>query len=243
MDKGLLSEGLKEMGIISSAEIESRFEQYLELLLSWNEKINLTAITDEREIIVKHFLDSATCIKIEGLSKAKKMIDVGTGAGFPGLPIRILTTSGEWVLADALGKRVKFLQQVIDKLEINGISAIHSRAEDLGRDLALRESFDVAISRAVANLAVLSEYCLPLVRVGGLFLSMKGPKADKEIEDAKYAIELLGGIVKDRIAIKNPYIESQHEIIVIEKVAKTPKKYPRKAGKPSKNPILQGEKA
>ncbi len=214
----------------------------MELLLDWNGKMNLTAITDEKEIIIKHFLDSASCLKIEGVSEAKRMIDVGTGAGFPGLPLRILGSNGEWVLADSLGKRVNFLWEVIDKLELPGISAIHSRAEELGRDSVLRESFDLVVSRAVANLAVLSEYCLPLVSVGGLFLSMKGPKADKEIEDAEYAIKLLGGIVKDRILIKNPYMESQHEIIVIEKVSETPEKYPRKPGTPSKKPILQGDK-
>jgi len=158
------------------------------------------------------------------------------------LPLRILDSNGEWVLADALGKRVKFLQEVIDKLELSGISAIHSRAEELGRDSVLRESFDLAVSRAVANLAVLSEYCLPLLSVGGIFLSMKGPKADKEIEEAKYAIKLLGGIVKDRVLIKNPYMEGQHEIIVIEKVSETPGKYPRKPGTPSKKPIVQGDK-
>jgi 16S rRNA (guanine527-N7)-methyltransferase len=242
MDKSLLSSGLDSMGIKCSSEIENRFERYMELLLDWNGKMNLTAITDEKEIVIKHFLDSATCLKIEGVSGAKRMIDVGTGAGFPGLPLRILSSNGEWFLADSLGKRVNFLREVIDKLDLSEISAIHSRAEDLGRDSVLRESFDLVVSRAVANLAVLSEYCLPLISVGGLFLSMKGPKADKEIEDAEYAIKLLGGRVKDRIAIKNPYIESQHEIIVIEKVSKTPEKYPRKPGTPSKKPILQGDK-
>ncbi len=242
MDKKLLSSGLDSMGIKCTNEIESRFESYMELLLDWNGKMNLTAITDEREIVIKHFLDSASCLKIEGFSDSRRMIDVGTGAGFPGLPLRILDSNGEWVLADALGKRVKFLQEVIDKLELSGISAIHSRAEELGRDSVLRESFDLAVSRAVANLAVLSEYCLPLLSVGGIFLSMKGPKADKEIEEAKYAIKLLGGIVKDRVLIKNPYMEGQHEIIVIEKVSETPGKYPRKPGTPSKKPIVQGDK-
>jgi len=241
MDKKLLSSGLASMGIESSEQIEDSFEKYMELLLIWNKKMNLTAITDEREIIAKHFLDSATCLAIDGVSQAERLIDVGTGAGFPGIPMRILSGKGEWLLADSLGKRVGFLKEAIESMGLDGITAVHSRAEDLGRDKRLRETFDVAVSRAVANLAVLSEYCLPLVSVGGIFIAMKGPKADEELENAKRAIEILGGKVRERVSAKNPYLESRHEIIVVEKVRKTPKKYPRRPGTPSKNPILQGE--
>ncbi|HKL11443.1 MAG TPA: 16S rRNA (guanine(527)-N(7))-methyltransferase RsmG [Clostridia bacterium] len=241
MDKKLLSTGLKSMGIESSEEIEESFEKYMDLLLEWNDKMNLTAITDENEIIAKHFLDSATCLSIDGISEAERLIDVGTGAGFPGIPLRILTNKGKWVLADSLAKRVGFLNRAIDSLGLEDIVAVHSRAEDLGRDKNLRETFDVAVSRAVANLAVLSEYCLPLLSVGGIFLAMKGPKAQEELEDAKLAIEVLGGKVKGRVSVKNSYLESRHEIIVVEKVRNTPKKYPRRPGTPSKNPILQGE--
>jgi len=242
MDKKVFSSGLASMGIESSAQIEDSFENYMDLILEWNEKMNLTAITDEREIIAKHFLDSATCLCIDGVSEAQRLIDVGTGAGFPGIPLRILSRKGEWVLADSLGKRVGFLSEAIKTIGLRDIIAVHSRAEDLGRDKSLRETFDVAVSRAVANLAVLSEYCLPLVSVGGVFIAMKGPKAEKELENAKRAIEVLGGKVRERVLVKNPYLESRHEIIVVEKVRETPKKYPRRPGTPSKNPILQGEK-
>jgi len=238
MDKKLLSSGLALMGIESSRDIETAFEDYMNLLLKWNKKMNLTAITQERDIIVKHFLDSATCLSIDGIVHGERMIDMGTGAGFPGIPLRILRREGEWVLADSLGKRVTFLRESIKSLGLKDIIAIHSRAEDLGRDKKLRETFDVAVSRAVANLAVLSEYCLPLVAVGGIFVAMKGPRADQELETAKKAIEVLGGKVRERVLVKNPYLESGREIIVIEKVSKTPTKYPRKAGKPSKNPIF-----
>lgn len=229
------------MGIESTEEKEEAFEKYMELLLEWNSRMNLTAITDERDIIVKHFLDSATCFAIEGIVEAERLIDVGSGAGFPGIPLRILSGRGKWVLADSLGKRVGFLGKVIETIGLKDIAAVHSRAEDLGRDKSLRETFDVVVSRAVANLAVLSEYCLPLLSVGGLFIAMKGPKADEEIEEAKRAIELLGGRIKERHPAKNPYLETEHEIIVVKKVKITPDKYPRRPGIPSRNPILQGE--
>lgn len=237
MDRGLLREGLKNLNIEISIEAENRFAMYMKLLLQGNEKMNLTAIKDEREIVVKHFIDSASCLTIPGVLEAKRMIDVGTGAGFPGIPIKILKQEGLCVLADALNKRVKFLETVVEALNLTETRAIHGRAEDLARSADLRESFDLAVSRAVAHLSVLSELCLPFVSVGGMFIAMKGPKAKDEMREAKNAVELLGGKIRKSVLVNMPLMDMQHEIIIIDKVRPTPAKYPRQSGKPAKNPI------
>ena len=211
------------------------FNEYMELLLEWNEKINLTAITQKDEIILKHFIDSLTILKY--IQKNQIVIDVGTGAGFPGIPLKIVNSDLNITLLDSLNKRINFLNEVIDKLKLTKIEAVHGRAEDLGRDKKYRESFDVATSRAVANLSTLLEYLMPFVKVGGICICMKGPNIEKELEEAKKAIAELGGKLEkvDKIYLPNSDIE--RNIIIIRKVNKTKNMYPRKAGTPAKSPI------
>lgn len=214
-----------------------KFYTYMKILIDWNKKINLTAITDEEDILVKHFVDSLTIQRY--LGKASNIIDVGTGAGFPGIPIKILNPDLDVVLVDSLNKRINFLVEVIKELNLDNIDVIHSRAEDLGQNKKYRESFDIVTSRAVANMTVLSEYLLPLVKVNGKCICMKGSEIEKELEDSKYAIKLLGGKIDkiDTLEISNEKIK--RNIILINKLKNTPNTYPRKAGIPSKKPIIK----
>lgn len=209
-----------------------KFHIYMKLLLEWNEKINLTAITEEDEIITKHFIDSLTISKY--IKDTDRIIDIGTGAGFPGVPLKIERDNNEIVLMDSLNKRIKYLEDVIEKLELKNITAVHGRAEEFGIKGEYREKFDIATARAVANLPVLLEYCLPFVKVGGYFLCMKGPDVEEEVNAAKKALEVLGGKIEK---IEIPFDDIRHSIIVIKKVASTPKKYPRNAGKIKKEAI------
>lgn len=230
---------LKEI-LISNGVSEKKandFFGYYELLTQWNEKINLTAITEEEQVAVLHFLD---CIKgTEDIIKdGMSVIDVGTGAGFPGLPVKINNPSVHMTLVDSLSKRVGFLGEVIRELGIEDVVTIHSRAEELGKDTKHREKYDVCVSRAVANLTTLCELCLPFVKVGGLFVSLKGPKAHEEVRDAKKAISLLGGRLKEIREYDLPGGDINHNVVIIEKISQTPTKYPRKAPKPSKEPLL-----
>ncbi len=222
------------LGIGLDESMEGRFRRYMELLLDWNQKINLTAITEPEEIISKHFLDSLTVLLTGRFSRGVSLIDIGAGAGFPSIPVKIARPDLCVTMLDSLGKRVDFLGRVIADLGLDGARALHSRAEDAART-ELRESFDVATARAVAALPVLAEYALPFVRVGGVFVAMKGAASDEEINAAKPAIRTLGG----RIAqVKElPFDGMSRSLVVIEKLAPTPAKYPRKAGKPSKDPI------
>ena len=208
---------------------------YARLLVEWNEKINLTAITDDAGIATKHFLDSLTAIS-SGYVKGR-VIDVGTGAGFPGLVLKIAKPEIELTLLDSLNKRVGFLREVCEKLEINGVELVHARAEDGGRNAAYRGRFDTVVSRAVANLTVLSEWCIPFLKQGGYFLALKGPLADAEVKDAKRAISILGGKIEDIYEADIPFTDLKHKIVVVKKVGQTPLKYPRKAGIATKNPI------
>ena len=236
MDK-LLVDACAQMGIELSAEQTKQFLEYKDLLLEWNEKMNLTAITEDREVILKHFADSLTLlpyVKVQG----KSVIDVGTGAGFPGIPIKIAVPEVKLTLLDSLNKRIKFLEEVCNKLGLKGVDCIHSRAEDGGRNKALREKFDICVSRAVANLSVLSEYDLPFVKAGGQLIALKGPAGYEEAEDAKKAIKLLGGEISDIKEIELPYTDIKHTIIFINKIKQTPTKYPRKAGTITKDPII-----
>lgn len=213
------------------------FYRYYELLIQWNEKMNLTAITDEREVAQKHFLDSLSIEKLGVIKDGAKIIDVGTGAGFPGLPLKINNPEIKLTLLDSLSKRINFLNEVISELKISGVITVHARAEELGINKKYRECYDVCVSRAVANLASLSELCLPFVRVGGFFVSLKGPKAAEELENAKNAIKLCGGEV---IKIENYDVSDtdlNHNAIIIKKISQTPTKYPRKAPKPTKEPL------
>ena len=211
------------------------FYEYMNLLLEWNEKINLTAITEMDDVILKHFIDSITILK--NLKENDSIIDVGTGAGFPGIPVAIMNSNINITLLDSLNKRIMFLDEVCKKLELKNIKTIHGRAEDFGQDNKTREKYDIAVSRAVANLATLSEYLLPFVKVGGICICMKGPDAEKEIEDAKFAIKELGGKIEKIDNFILPDSDIERNIIIIRKIKGTPKKYPRKAGTPSKTPL------
>ena len=217
---------------INDIQIE-QFYNYMNLLLEWNQKINLTAITDENDIILKHFIDSITINKY--LSDYKNIVDVGTGAGFPGIPLKSIHNKLEYTLVDSLNKRISFLNDVINNLELNNITAVHSRVEDFAKDN--RETFDIATSRAVASLNVLVEYLLPLIKVNGICICMKGPNIQEEIDNAKNAIELLGGKIETVEEITLPDSDITRNIIIIKKIKETPKKYPRKAGTAVKEPI------
>ena len=212
-----------------------QLEKYADLLLSWNEKMNLTAITQPKEIAVKHFADCAACLLHAPLSGS--LIDVGTGAGFPGMVLKILQPSLHVTLLDSLNKRLLFLQEVIKTLELSDISVVHARAEDGGHNKTLREHFDIATARAVANLQTLSEYCLPFVKIGGLFLAMKGPDVTNEIQVSEKAIDKLGGKVQTVGTTMLPDSDIVHSYVLIKKVRQTPTAYPRKAGKPAKEPL------
>lgn len=232
----ITTEILNEYGVGSAAAL--KFERYYKLICEWNERINLTSITDETEAAYKHFVDCISCFKCGKIEKNSKIIDVGTGAGFPGIPLKICDNSLDITLMDSLNKRINFLNEVITSLSLSRINAIHARAEELGKNKKHREKYDVCVSRAVANLASLSEICLPFVRIGGYFLSMKGPKADEELKNGKKAIELMGGKVEDIFCYDISNEEYKHNIIIIKKVKSTPMTYPRKAPKPIKEPIV-----
>lgn len=229
--------GLSSIGITLDEKQTSQFMKYYELLVEWNSFINLTAITEFDDVCLKHFVDSLSLCKVIDCNKNLSVIDVGTGAGFPGIPLKIAFPELEVTLLDSLGKRVKFLNEVIDQLGLSGISAIHGRAEDYAKPDKLREHFDVCVSRAVANLSTLSEYCLPYVKKGGFFVSYKSEKVQEESEKAKRAIQILGGEVYKQEEFTLPDSDIYRNLFVIKKVDITPKKYPRKAGFPSKEPI------
>ena len=211
-----------------------KFYDYMNLLLDWNEKINLTAITKQEEIVLKHFIDSMTVLKY--IEKDKKIVDIGTGAGFPGIPISIVSNNNV-TLVDSLNKRINFLEDVISKLELKNVQALHYRAEDFGKDKLYREKFDITISRAVANLSTLVEYLLPLTKVGGKCICMKGQDAEEETKEAKFAIKELGGKIEKVEEFYLPETDMKRTIIIINKIKETPNKYPRKAGLPSKQPL------
>lgn len=234
--KNLLKNSCEELNIdIGDSEI-NKFLLYKDLLLDYNQKVNLTAISDEREIILKHFIDSITVCKFVDF-KNKRIIDVGTGAGFPAVPIKIIQPNCNMVLLDSLNKRIKFLQELGSNLELNNISYVHARAEDAGQDKAFREKFDYCVSRAVAHLSILSEYDLPFVKVGGYFIALKGPLVDAELTEAEKPIKALGGEIEKVETIKIPFTEIEHKLVFIKKLRQTPKKYPRKAGKVTKDNI------
>lgn len=227
----------KELEIELNEVQREQFNAFFELLVEWNQHMNLTGIVDYDEVLSKHFFDSLTCIK--GLEdwQNKKVIDVGTGAGFPGVPMKIANPSMAITLLDSLSKRINFLEVVVETLKLDAVELVHGRAEDYGQNPDYREQYDVAISRAVANLSVLSEYVLPFIKVGGVFVAQKSLSASDEIEESEKAIEILGGKIRDIIEVKVPGIDIVHSLVVIEKVGKTPDKYPRKAGKPTKKPL------
>ena len=229
-----------EFGITLSDRQVAQFEDYASLLVEWNSFMNLTAITDFEEIVEKHFIDSLALSLMDDVSRetsGKSMIDVGTGAGFPGIPLKIVYPELEVTLLDSLNKRIKFLNEVITKLELKGITAIHGRAEEAARKHELREQFDLCVSRAVANLSTLNEYCLPFIKKGGKFISYKSGEVDEELDTATKAIKILGGKVIDKKFFALPGTDIQLSLIIINKVKETPKTSPRKAGTPSKQPL------
>ena len=229
--------GLFELGITLSEEQKTQFLQYYELLVEWNSFMNLTAITEFDQVITKHFLDSLSLVKVCDVAQAGRILDVGTGAGFPGIPLKIAFPEVEVVLLDSLNKRVKFLNEVIGQLGLSKITAIHGRAEDFARQKEYREQFDLVVSRAVANLSSLSGYCLPYVKVGGRFVSYKSGKLSEELTAAQKAIHVLGGEAKEPVYFQLTGTEDERSFVCIEKGKATLKKYPRKAGTPAKEPI------
>lgn len=228
---------LQVMGIVISPKQEQMFERYYTLLVEWNEKMNLTAITEKEEVYYKHFYDSLCLVRIVDMDNISTLIDIGTGAGFPGLPLKILFPKVQITLLDSLSKRTKFLNKVIEELQLDNITTIHGRAEDFAKQKDYREQYDICVSRAVANLSTLSEYCLAFVKKEGYFVSYKSIDIDDEMKSAENAIEILGGKI-DRI---EQFYYQNNEIgrllVKIKKVEATPLKYPRKSGIPEKKPL------
>lgn len=232
-----LLKGVGDLNIELSQVQAERFVKYKELLKEWNKKINITAITEDDEIDIKHFLDSLTPVTTRLFENSIKLIDIGTGGGFPGLPLKIYNEGLKVTLLDSLNKRIAFLKEVIEALGLKDIEAIHGRAEEFGRKEDFREQYDISISRAVASLNTLSEYCIPFVKVGGYFVSMKGPDIEDELREAERGIKILGGKIVEVATVKIPLSDIVHTLIIIEKIKETPTKYPRGGGKPKKKPL------
>lgn len=237
-DLSNLIKSFAEFGITLSEKQKEQFITYYELLVEWNSFMNLTAITEFDEVCLKHFIDSVSLCRAYDCSKSVSVIDIGTGAGFPGIPLKIAFPNMKITLLDSLGKRVKFLNEVISSLGLEDIEAIHGRAEDFAKPDMLRGTFDLCVSRAVANLSTLSEYCLPYVKTGGYFISYKSEKIVEESKAAEHAIQLLGGSIDSQNEFTLPNSDIYRNLFVIKKVKATPNKYPRKAGLPSKEPLV-----
>ena len=230
-----LLEAVKSLGMELSEEQIRQFEAYRAGVLEWNEKVNLTAIPDPEEFEMKHFADSVMSAGNDIMKNAKKIIDVGTGGGFPGIPLAILFPDKQFTLMDSLGKRIKIIDQLAKEIGIKNVELVHARAEDLAKKKEYREQYDVCVSRAVANLATLSEYCIPFVKIGGYFAPYKTAAAEEEIAEGKKALFILGGHLESVSEFSDA--ELDHTILWIKKVKMTPVKYPRKAGTPSKEPL------
>ncbi len=236
-DTSQFKKDINALGIVLSETQIEQFLIYYEMLVEWNQVMNLTAITEYEEVMKKHFLDSITLIKAFDITKKVSVIDVGCGAGFPGLALKIAYPNLKVTLLDSLNKRIHFLDEVIAKLGLEGVETIHGRAEDFAKPGKLRECYDLAVSRAVANLSTLSEYCLPFVKTGGYFIPFKSEKVQEEIKDAEKALSVLGGTLEGQVEFTLPDTDYYRNLVVIKKTKSTPAKFPRKAGLPGKEPI------
>lgn len=235
--EAFLKEKMEKSEISLTDEQVNQFLQYYELLVSWNKVMNLTAITEYEDVVEKHFVDSLMSVKIVKYEDVNTVIDIGTGAGFPGIPLKILYPHLKVTLLDSLNKRIKFLNEVIEKLKLDEIETIHGRAEDFAKKKEYREQYDLCVSRAVANLATLSEYCLPYVKVNGTFLPYKSGEIEQEMKESENAVKILGGEIKEIYKFELPGTDIKRSMVVIEKKKVTAKKYPRKAGMPAKEPL------
>lgn len=229
---------LNALGITLTSRQKEQFVQFYELLVEWNKVMNLTGITEYEEVNEKHFVDSLSLVQAIDVNKIDTVIDIGTGAGFPGIPLKIAFPHLKVVLLDSLNKRINFLNTVIDELELTDIKTIHGRAEDYAKQAEYREQFDLCVSRAVANLSTLSEYCIPYVKTGGMFIPYKSGEIDEEVSTAKKAIQILGGKLEEVIKFQLPDTEINRSFVKVAKKLNTAKKYPRKAGLPSKEPLV-----
>lgn len=234
----LFEDKLSELNITLSEKQKEQFQTYYELLVEWNKVMNLTGITDYEEVNEKHFVDSVSIVKAVNINDVDHLIDVGTGAGFPGIPLKIIFPHLQVTLLDSLNKRIKFLNEVVDKLSITGVETIHGRAEDYAKQKEYREQYDLCVSRAVANLSTLSEYCLPFVHTGGLFVPYKSGEIEEELNHSKHAVHLLGAEIGEVVKFTLPGTDIGRSFVKIKKVKSTAKKYPRKAGLPAKEPLL-----
>ena len=230
-------EKLKELNITLSETQQEQFYHFYELLVEWNKVMNLTGITEYEEVNEKHFIDSLSIVKVLDMNKVSTVIDVGTGAGFPGIPLKIAFPHLKVTLLDSLNKRIKYLDTVINELGLKDIHTIHGRAEEYARKEEYREKYDLAVSRAVANLSTLSEYCVPYVKVGGMFVPYKSGEIDEEVKAAQTAIKVLGGKQTEVVKFTLPGSDINRSFVKIQKVKSTGKKFPRKAGLPTKEPI------
>lgn len=235
----MMREELSEFSIELSELQLHQFYQYFELLIEWNKVMNLTTITEVEDVVTKHFVDSLSLVKVlpDLKSEQVQILDMGTGAGFPGIPLKIVFPELEITLLDSLNKRINFLNEVIEQLGLKKIKAVHGRAEDYGRDREYREKYDYCVSRAVANLSTLSEYCMPYVKIGGAFIPYKSGKIEEELNQAKGAVKLLGGKIEEVITFMLPKTDVERSFVVVRKKEGTSKKYPRKAGLPGKEPL------
>lgn len=236
-DLTILEEGCRELGITLDEIQKKQFTDFYEYLVEKNKVMNLTGITEFQEVLIKHFLDSLACVKAVDMSRIKRIMDIGTGAGFPGVPLKIAFPHLEACLLDSIKKRVNFLEETFQMLKLENITAIHGRAEEYAKNKQYRETYDLCVSRAVSNLATLSEYCLPYVKTGGYFISYKSGTVQEEVEQAQKAVKILGGKIQDVVYFQLPDSEIQRSLVVIEKIKATPGRYPRKAGTPLKEPL------
>lgn len=237
MDDRRFDQELETLGIRLTDVQKRQFDRYYELLIEWNRVMNLTGITEYDEVNLKHFTDSLTIVRIKEMKNVSTMIDVGTGAGFPGIPLKIAFPHLKVTLLDSLNKRLNFLNEVIGELGLEDIETVHLRAEEGGKKLQYREKYDLSVSRAVSRLAVLCEYCMPYVKKGGYFVSYKAGQAEEEIREGKKAISLLGGKLEKTESFQLCQTDMDRTLVVIKKVKETPKKYPRKPGTPAKEPL------